>query len=260
MIIMDAAIIQEKIKTARTNRLVNNYYSVDVAEKACGLWETGDEFVFAYDDHGIKRMIFFVNDLNSIDMISKQLPKGRYYIDIMGRARGEDLSVDIKTIAHMKRYSNPDCTSVLEIGSEVLKYKSSVHVETAMEEDAIELNEMLWSAFNTEVSHLLSVEELKAVIKSGQITLHRNNEGIIDAMLQADVMPKKFYINQIINRSGSKEVVHSILLDRLEGYVLSGGKYIYSWIEESNKASLKFHEKYGMKHDGMWNTVYCLER
>ena len=258
--VMDTSILQEKINTARANRLINNFYSSDVAEKACGIWENGDEFVFAYEDHGINRLIFFVKDLNSIDVILKQIPQGKYFIDIMGRDRGEYLSADIKVIAHLKRYSNPDCRSVLDNGSEVIKYKGSVRVETALEEDTSELNKMLWSTFNTEVSHLLSDDELRMVIQTGQISLHRNDEGIIDAMLQANVMPKKFYINQIINRSGKKEVIHSILIDRLEGYVANGGKYLYAWIEETNNASLKFHEKYGMKHDGMWNTVYCLER
>lgn len=260
MIVMDTSLLQDKINAARANRLINNFYASDVSEKACGIWETGDEFVFSYEDHGINRLIFFVKDLKSIDVILKQIPQGKYFIDIMGRTRGEDLSSDIKAIAHLKRFSNPDCRSVFDNGSEVIIYKGSVSVETAFEEDASELNKLLWSTFNTEVSHLLSDDELRTVIRSGQISLHRNDEGIIDALLQADVLPKKFYINQIINKSCRKEVIHSILLDRLEGYVANGGKYLYSWIEETNNASLKFHEKYGMKHDGMWNTVYCLER
>lgn len=260
MIVMDTSLLQDKINAARANRLINNFYASDVSEKACGIWENGDEFVFAYEDHGINRLIFFVKDLKSIDVILKQIHQGKYFIDIIGRNRGDDLSSDIKAIAHLKRYSNPDCRSVFDNGSEVIIYKGSVSVETALEEDASELNKLLWSTFNTEVSHLLFDDELRTVIRSGQISLHRNDEGIIDALLQADVLPKKFYINQIINKSCRKEVIHSILLDRLEGYVANGGKYLYSWIEETNNASLKFHEKYGMKHDGLWNTVYCLER
>ena len=71
-------------------------------------------------------------------------------------------------------------------------------------------------------------------------------------------MPKKFYINQIINKTG-KEVIHAMLLSRLDQYRKSGGKYLYSWVEEANIASLKFHNKYGMEHDGMWNLVYRLK-
>ena len=257
---MDKALLQEKIRLARLNRLLNNFYSADVAEKASNVWDNGDEFVFSYDDHGVNRLVFFVNDLESLASIIRQVPQGRYCMEIMGRIGGEDISPEIKVLSRLKRYSNPDCSTVFESGSEVLKFKGSVPVEPALERDASELNTLLWSTFNTEISHLLSDDELTEAIAAGQISVHRNDEGTIDAMLQSDVMPKKFYINQIINKSGRKEVIHSILLCRLEEYAANGGKYIYSWIEDTNTASLKFHEKYGMKHDGMWNTVYCLEK
>ena len=39
-------------------------------------------------------------------------------------------------------------------------------------------------------------------------------------------------------------------------YIESGGKYMYAWVEENNIASLKFHQKYGMRHDGMWDLIY----
>lgn len=257
---MDLAYLKEKINSARLNRLINNFYSADVADKACDMWGNGDEFVFSYDDHGVKRLVFFVKDLGTVAAIAGQIPQGRYCMEIMGRTGGEDISPDIKVMSRLKRYSNPDVRTVLESGSEMLKFKGSVPVEPALESDASEINKLLWSTFNTEISHLLSDDEFKEAIAAGQISVHRNDEGTIDAMLQADVMPKKFYINQIINKSGRKEVIHSILLCRLEEYAADGGKYVYSWIEETNTASLKFHEKYGMKHDGMWNTVYCLEK
>ena len=72
-------------------------------------------------------------------------------------------------------------------------------------------------------------------------------------------MPKKFYINQIVNK-GKREIIHAILLNRLEEYIKAGGKYLYAWVEERNIASVKFHEKYGMKHDGMWSMSYSIER
>ena len=47
-----------------------------------------------------------------------------------------------------------------------------------------------------------------------------------------------------------------MLQNRLKPYVEQGGKYVYAWIEKNNIASLKFHSKYGLAHDGMWNMVY----
>ena len=72
-------------------------------------------------------------------------------------------------------------------------------------------------------------------------------------------MPKKFYINQVVNQ-GERKTIHAILLNRLEAYTNAGGKYLYAWVEDKNTASLKFHEKYGMKHDGMWSMIYSIER
>lgn len=42
--------------------------------------------------------------------------------------------------------------------------------------------------------------------------------------------------------------------------IKAGGKYLYAWVEAFNVASVKFHEKYGMKHDGMWSMIYSIER
>ena len=132
-------------------------------------------------------------------------------------------------------------------------------VEFANEQDAEEINKILWVTFHTEISHLLSDDELRDKIRDEQITVHRNKDNHIDALLQADIMPKKFYINQVVNK-GEKKAVHAILLNRLEQYIGAGGKYLYAWVEDKNIASMKFHEKYGMKHDGMWSMIYKIER
>ena len=51
-----------------------------------------------------------------------------------------------------------------------------------------------------------------------------------------------------------------MLQKRLKDYVNQGGKYAYAWVEKNNIASVKFHEKYGMKFDGLWNMVYALKK
>ena len=55
-------------------------------------------------------------------------------------------------------------------------------------------------------------------------------------------------------------MIHALLLNRLAEYAETGGKYLYAWIEDKNTASIKFHKKYGMRHDGMWNMIYSVER
>jgi hypothetical protein len=252
-------IIYEKIKAARAKRFLSNCYSMDVVENSNGIWLLGDEFLFSYDDHGINRLVFFAREWKEIDVLLDTIDYGRYYLEFMTKDPKKYVPRDSLLTASMLRMANPDCRSVFAEDSIVLPYKNTERIDMAKESDADEINEILWTTFHTEISHLLSDEELIEKIREGQISIHRDQTGHIDALLQADVMPKKFYINQVVNRS-DRHVIHAIVLNRLEQYITAGGKYLYAWVEEKNIASLKFHEKYGMRHDGMWSMIYSLEK
>ena len=256
---MDKQIVLEKIKEARLQRFITNCYSIDVVEYSQELWSHGDEFVFSYEDHGIQRLVYFVRNWEALDRLLAEIEKGRIYIEFMTKNPDEYRPDGALLTASMMRMSNMDCNSVFDLDSPVKKIKNAAPVETANEQDIAEINSILWEAFHTEISHLLSDEELLYKIHAGQITIHRNDTGKIDALLQAEVMPKKFYINQVVNK-GNREIIHSILLCRLEEYVEAGGKYLYAWVEDKNTASIKFHQKYGMNHDGMWSMIYRIER
>ncbi len=259
---MDKQDLFEKIKRARLQRYLTNCYSLDVVEHCTNVWQRDDEFIFSYEDHGIKRLVYFAEDWRSVDrlieLIGKDKDEGsQYYLEFMTRDPNEYIPWKADLVASMMRLANPDCNSVFEKNSLVLQYKDDAVVDIAKEQDAEEINKILWSTFHTEISHLLSDDEIREKIKDGQFTIHRDTDNHIDALLQADVMPKKFYINQVANK-GEKKIVHAILLKRLDAYVNAGGKYLYAWVEDKNINSLKFHEKYGMKHDGMWSMIYMI--
>ncbi len=256
---MDKQIVIEKIKKARLQRFMTNCYSLDVVEHSQNLWSNGDEFVFSYEDHGIQRLVYFVRTWEALNRLLAEIEKGQLYLEFMTKDPDEYRPNGAFLTASMMRLANTDCNSVFDIDSSVIQFKNAVPVETASEQDAAEINSILWSTFHTEISHLLSEEELRGKIQAGQITVYRNDAGKINALLQAEVMPKKFYINQVVNK-GNREVIHAILLNRLEEYVKAGGKYLYAWVEDKNIASIKFHQKYGMKHDGMWSMIYSIER
>lgn len=257
---MDKQIIYEKIKTARFQRFLTNCYTLDAVEHCQQIWVDNDEFLFSYQDHGINRLIFFVKTWGTVDRLLDKVRGGRYFLEFMAKNLDDYKLERALLTASMMRLVNPDCHSVFNYDSRVLQYKNAVEVEKAKEQDAEEINSILWSTFHTEISHLLSNDELREKIKDGQIAVHRNaDDNYIDALLQAEVMPKKFYINQVVNK-GERRIIHAILLNRLEEYIKSGGKYLYAWVEKRNIASVKFHEKYDMKHDGMWSMIYEIER
>lgn len=256
---MEKQSILERIKSARLQRLLTNCYSLNVVEHCQKVWTQGDEFLFSYEDHGINRLVFFAKSWQAVDRLLAEVKEGQYCLEFMAKSPEEYTPEGFVSIAALMRLANPDCCSVFDADSPLLQYKDAVRVEEAQEQDARLINELLWSTFDTRVSHLLPDDELSEKIKAGQITIHRDEDDHIDALLQAEVLPKKFYINQILNR-GERKAIHAILLDRLEKYAKAGGKYLYAWVEEHNIASMKFHGKYGMKHDGMWDMVYCSKR
>ena len=252
-------IIYDKINKARAQRLLTNCYSLDVVEMACNIWEYGSNFIFSYKDHGINRLIYFAENAFAIDSLLDIISSGYYFLEFMTKDSEEYIPKRSSIIARMMRLANLDCRSVFDATSSVLQYFDESIGEYAEDTDIVEINNILWKTFHTEISHLLTDDELKT--KINQLTIHRDiaHDGHIDAMLQADVMPKKFYINQIVN-NGEPKIIHAMLLNRLKTYIEHGGRYIYAWVEDSNVASLKFHQKYGMKHDGMWSMIYSLER
>lgn len=153
--------------------------------------------------------------------------------------------------------SNPSCGTMLA-GLPVMAYYDDAVGYMADISETQEIKEKMWSVFDTRVSHLLEDDELMEAIKRKEICIYRNEAGKIEAFVQTVVQPRRFYINQIYNGT-EKNVIHAMLLRRLREYTEGGGQYLYAWAEEKNIASLKFHGKYGMKPDGMWNMVYVKE-
>lgn len=234
---------------------MTNVYTLENLLQATGYWETDQGFMFSFEDHGVSRLGFYAADMDELLRQLNRIQSGRYYLEYLTKDADDDIP-GLMRVTRMKRLVNADCRSMFE-GSFALQYRDDAIGETANSQDAHEINRLLWSVFRTEVSHLLWDDELAERIEKGQVTIHRT-EGI-DAVLMADVMPKKFYINQVVN-TGDKKNIHAMLLNRLRSYVEGGGRYIYAWVEESNTASLRFHAKYGMEHDGMWNLLWLLEK
>ncbi|MCR5384695.1 MAG: hypothetical protein K6E72_08690 [Saccharofermentans sp.] len=252
---IDKSEIIEKALNARSHRFISNCYSLDVLDSAKVIFEHGESFAFSIEDHGVNRLFFFVKDQEDLEPIFSSMEKGEYYIEYMTKQPDELVPVKTSVIARMKRMVNKDCRSVFD-DLQLMQYKDDSVGEYAGIDDAHEINCLLWSTFHTEISHLLYDDELKEIIKAKKMIIHKAEQ--IDALLQIDVMPKKLYINQVINKA-DKSTIHAMLLNELCKYVQNGGRYIYSWVEEGNIASIKFHQKYGMNHDGMWNLVYRLE-
>lgn len=255
--------ISERFSTiSKICRPMTNCYSMQIFDAAEELWNVEESFIFSYNDHGIHRLVYFAKDLQCLKELLK-LPRNKQFcMDVMTKDSEfmqnffQDCNCNL--LAKMTRLVNADCRNFVE-NSVVSKYRDDSLFFTATQRDVPEINKKLWAVFDSRISHLLNDDELMAFVKKENLYVHHNSLGVVDAVLQLDVMPKKFYINQVINESGTP-VIHSMMIKALNCYVRQGGKYIYSWVDEKNVPSQKFHAKYGMIHDGMWNLVFTLER
>lgn len=252
---MDVQLLLQKIKEKRGLCPLTNVYTLENLEHTRETWESEKGLAFAVEDHGINRLRFFAADKDELCELLKRVQTGKYYIEYLSK-NGNDRIPGLRRITRLMRLVNNDCRQIFD-NPTICLYRDDTLGELARPQDAHEINRLLWSVFQTEISHLLWDEELVQSIEKGQITIHRTEK--IDAVLIADVMPRKFYINQIVNK-GEKRNIHAMLQSRLLRYAENGGKYVYAWVEENNAASMRFHEKYGMKHDGMWDLLWILER
>ena len=269
-------------------RIYTNCYAENQISQAQCVWSSNNTIIFSYQDHGINRLLYYTFDFNDAAALLQGLDKQEYMLEFLTKDAKENRELleaqGWKRIGKLMRISNINCRNVFDNSKIVDFFKQSSfqdirkknyqgnfdffndnisgYFDTDVDAGQIavsgeehEINQILWSVFDTRISHLLSDEEIKEAINRGEITIHRKQDGNIDAVLQTVVQPQKFYINQIYN-CGQREIIHAMLLSRLKKYCDSGGKYLYAWVEEQNIASVRFHQKYGMKHDGMWNVVY----
>lgn len=252
----------EKLK--QQGRTFSNIYSDGVIENAEELFVNESAIILSSPDNGVRRLHYCYTELDGfLELLKSDENRAdrNTVIELMTRDKTENQEAfsdaGFRQIASLMRMSVKNCEQVI-IDSDIGRYHNDSVGEFPEVGMAGEINEVLWNIFDTRVSHLQSNEEIAESIRQREITVHRNEAGEVDAVLQVKIQPRKFYVNQVYN-SADHSVIHAMIQNRLDEYFLQGGKYVYAWIERDNIASLKFHEKYGLKHDGTWNIVYCLE-
>lgn len=210
-------------------------------------------------EYQVKRLLFFTIDMHELlKQIGCMVEKEDVVVDLISREldffKPEFESIGLVKLAEMQRLSNCDVSQI--VAERVLHYSSDIKCgNIALVGDAEEIYNILWSVFDTRISHLEDIHTLKQQIAAGEYVVYKDDKQKIVSLLQSRVENNKFYINQIYNQSSS-DVIQKILLNQLGEYIRNGGKYIYSWVERNNIASQKFHKKFGMVPDGLVNLVY----
>ena len=189
------SILHERINAINAKcRPITNCYSMSMVDMADEIWQFNESCIFSLNDHGVNRLIYFAENENALEQLLKLPEGGTYFLEFMTRNEYDQESVltegGFVNHARMKRLINSDC----RVLGDVRFLGDGETGAVARTEDVHEINELLWSVFHTEISHLLTDEELTIEIEKGHTRIHRDSNGQIDALLQAYVMPKKFYI------------------------------------------------------------------
>ena len=260
MILDDIIFFRQQLKSI--GRVETNVFSEDMLENAEELYHSEKSLLISSADCDVRRLYYYTVDFDSLRPLIPLLNNQEYVLEFLTRKADEKSDFlrekGFSLLAQMMRVSVLDCTKALSDQTVSLYADDSIGLYPDLGLCS-PINKKLHEIFDSRVSHLLNDDGLKKAIENGEITIHQDSAGNIDAILQVVVQPKRFYINQIYNGS-DKKVIHAMLQKRLRDYVDQGGKYAYAWVEKNNIASVKFHEKYGMKFDGLWNMVYALKK
>ena len=239
-------------------RIITNCYNLDIFdEKEIILKEETEGFiVYVIKDSEVNRLFYFAKDENVLKGAVDIARRTDSIIEVVTRKpeaeRERLLQAGFREYASLLRFSCADCSKLnLFQGNDTLPEKC--HVATSPEAEKI--YKKLHETFDTRISHLGNLQEIYQSIERGEFYISETKEGEVVTLLQLVKEPGKLYINQVIN-DREKGCIHPLLKKLISEYVLSGGKYLYSWIESDNVASLKFHMKYGMKHDGTTNLIF----
>ena len=208
---------------------------------------------------GASRVQFVTSDKNDLAQMLASVQEA-VTLDVIGRNPKELKGVlaqgGFHPIAQMRRWANRDISMVLDDNSAInKKYGNIKSGGVACEDDARQILDIYKKTFDTRISHLPSLEELRENIRQGEVVIHQE-AGRIRTILQRTIEPKRFYIHQVYN-DGEKVWLHSLLLAELRRYYAQGGRYLYAWVQDTNIASQKMHAKYGLAPDGLWDIVYA---
>ncbi len=248
----------------RYGRLVTNSFR-NIALENCDNWRVvpGKKAVMiVISEPQVVRLEFYAAGMEDLNELFDELDPGEYCIDYLYRKKNEFAglfqSLGLKLNRTMQRYHVLDVSTVLSAGDSMInKYRPIMEYKSLDGSEFELIKNLLWTAFDTRISHIPDDEILRKNIADGEfLGIIKGSE--LTTLLQRRIKNSKFYINQVINNA-QPEYIHSIMIGELERYVQNGGNYVYSWIATDNEASIRFHRKYGMVPDVLMydNLLLC---
>lgn len=216
---------------------------------------------FSVMDNGVQRLFYFGTDRGEIAQLLREFASGSM-LNILSRCEMEvkplALAAGCVPFSRFVRVSNPHLVDTL-FGLNSSEY-AVTHVNFSLGrqanvQEAERISRLLFSTFDTRTSHIPPVEEICRQIEEGTVWV-REEDGELTSLLMYRIEGKKYYINQVINRA-KPQVIHGIVMYTMYNAIQEHGiSYSYAWIDEKNLRSLRFHARYDMVPDGLFDFSY----
>ncbi len=252
-----------ELKLKKTRVITNCYIQFKTEpDKEWNVLESNNSLVIVcVDSDGItERLFFYTNDIADLLFLIGRCNKNSV-IEIITRDRNELVdafkTVGFSLLSRLIKYSVKDIAEVSTI-NEFIHNNVDDTTDSYLAEltDSNGIYNILYENFDTRISRLPVLEEINNAINNNEILICKDDEGSIKSLLQVNIMPKSYYISQIINH-GDKRKFHDMIGKSISDYIDAGGKYMYAWAEETNPASQRLFQKYGMKSEGLYLLVFA---
>lgn len=249
-----------EIKKNSIRPLTNFYDNIPKNRNIVSVYNKEKSIVFCVDDNSVYRGYFYSSDLDELQDLLGKLNKNTI-VDIITKKENLDVSIllnksGFEKYAIFKRASNPNICEFDEINNaEYLENKLDNLGKYAELRDLKLIHSKLYKIFNPYTSHIMTVDELEYMIINKQVMVNITNNDLVSFLIFR-IEGCKFYINHVYN-NGDRKIIDYIMKKSLTKYINDFKiNYLYSWIDEKNVRSIRFHERYGMKFDGLIDFIY----
>ncbi|MCH5265264.1 MAG: hypothetical protein J1F02_05145 [Lachnospiraceae bacterium] len=252
------------IKRASHSKAYTNFYEYNNESEYSVLLDSHTIVFSCYSKYAM-RTFFFSSDLQQLEKLLA-MQQRESVLDYLGDCDDSLLEVfensGYRRFARFLRLSNKELVNVFNpannpYGEYLERFADEKKVIVASLQDLNELYEKLLGVFDCRTSHFDSREQVADCIKKGHVLLYKENGKIVSFIIFV-CSGKKFYGNHIYN-GAQNHIAMSLYAKAAKIAIEAGCTYGYSWVEETNTASLRFGQLKQYFPDGMTDTIFIKE-
>lgn len=248
----------------RKNPRGKNYTNFFVQEQEQYDVLAGDNsVVLSHTGHdGVRRVYFYSSDLGELGKLLGQTAPGSildYLGDCGGALQDALRRGGYGRYTRFLRLSNRNFQHIFDsrynpYADYLCRFPAGTGVEFASAGDLDPLIARLNDVFDYNTSHFASREKLGESIRDREVLVYKP-EGELVSFLVFSITGKKFYVAHTYNQAAAYIAI-SMYVKAARIALGAGCTYGYSWVEETNEASLRFNRLKQYLPDGFTDTIF----